>query len=968
MTASFATRANDDQREAITTTEGPLLIIAGPGSGKTFTLVERVVYLITQKNTQPENLMVVTFTEKAAHELITRISNRLHELDISFNLNEMYIGTFHAICLRWLENYREFTRLKRNFTMMDQFDQRYFLYQHHNDYDQIAGLGDLIGSRLSRWRKTKELMRVINLVSEEALDGAELTQAPDPLVVTLGHCHQLYQQQLASANAIDFSSIQLETLHLLRNHPQVLAELQAQIRYVMVDEYQDTNTIQEALLNTLLPDETPNLCVVGDDDQGLYRFRGATIRNILQFGQRYPLCHQVRLTINYRSHPDIIHFYNQWAARQNWTHQGQTFRYDKTILPQPKPDPPFPEGPTVARLGADDEQSWHEEVLAFLHALRDEGTLTDWNQVAFLFKSVKHERVQGLAHYLEEHGIPVYAPRSNQFMDREEIRLIIGAFLFLFPQYRQIRQWNPNITLDIWDYYDHHCFAPFADALRQPENADLRHWGANLARQHATLTSNTNYSFAGLFYQLLQFPLFSRYLDEERLKRGLQDTRPMQNLAIFSKLLSKFEYLHRIDVLTAKYLDHNINTLFNQFFRYVQEAGIDEEEDEAEYAPSGHVSFLTIHQSKGLEFPVVLVGSLYATPRKAYKPIDEQLETGGYLLRQPFEPLSKTKYYDFYRLYYTAFSRAQNILVLTDRHQEGRGRTPSAYFAEPYFFLPRWEELPLAQLPLEPVKDVNLKREYTFTGHIALYENCAEQYRFFKELDFAPVRTNPILFGTLVHETIEDIHKRVLRGQPDTLSEAQIEKWFRTNYTFLTQKERVYLNQRAQTLALEHVLRYYQRYRHDWSHIVQAEVDVSLVKESYILAGTVDLISDEQNRLILVDFKTEKKLDVNDPQDRDRLHRYRRQLEVYAHIVSQREGRTVDETRLYYTGHEDGLPFIPFDPKTSAISQTMHTFDEIVGRIEDKDFRISARPDKLCEDCDMKHYCDRKNWQFREKN
>ena len=123
----FSSQANPQQEEAITTTEGPLLIIAGPGSGKTFTLVERIVYLITHQDVTPENLFVVTFTDKAAQELTTRISNRLIEIGVQFNLNEMYLGTFHSICLRWLDDHRDATRLKRNFMMMDQFDQQYFL-------------------------------------------------------------------------------------------------------------------------------------------------------------------------------------------------------------------------------------------------------------------------------------------------------------------------------------------------------------------------------------------------------------------------------------------------------------------------------------------------------------------------------------------------------------------------------------------------------------------------------------------------------------------------------------------------------------------------------------------------------------------------------------------------------------------------------------------------------------------------
>jgi len=145
------------QLEAILATDGPVLIIAGPGSGKTFTLVERIVYLITQKGVVPESLLVVTFTDKAARELTTRISNRLAELNIQFNLNEMYLGTFHSICLRLLEDYREFTRLKRSFTLFDQFDQQYFLYQHIKDFRVLPDVQLVMGNdQTGRWAAVGE--------------------------------------------------------------------------------------------------------------------------------------------------------------------------------------------------------------------------------------------------------------------------------------------------------------------------------------------------------------------------------------------------------------------------------------------------------------------------------------------------------------------------------------------------------------------------------------------------------------------------------------------------------------------------------------------------------------------------------------------------------------------------------------------------------------------------------------------
>ena len=443
----------------------------------------------------------------------------------------------------------------------------------------------------------------------------------------------------------------------------------------------------------------------------------------------------------------------------------------------------------------------------------------------------------------------------------------------------------------------------------------------------------------------------------------------MRNLGLFSQLLNKFEYLHHITVLQDEYLDLNLRQLFNRFLRFLKEGGINEYEDEAEYAPSGYVSFLTIHQAKGLEFPVVLVDSLSAVPRKQYTELNEMLEQ-GYLVRPPFEPLAQTKHYDFRRLYYTAFSRAQNLLVLTASEKEGQGRTPSAYFKDYYQKLPSWRDpaLQLTELPLERVKQANLKREYSFTSHITVYENCAEQYRFFRELDFAPVRRNAILFGTLVHQTIEDIHRTVLRGEQHRLSEDQVHAWFDTNYAQITKRERVYLSPPARSLAVEQVLRYYRRQNGDWSRIRQAEVDVSLVKEHYILTGKVDLITGEHGTVELVNFKSERKPDVNDLKDREKLNQYRRQLKVYAHIVEQRTGQNISKTHLYYTSEEAGNPYITFRRDGQSTEQTITTFDTVVSRIEARDFAIPARPPKLCKECDMRHYCDAKNWKFRSNN
>lgn len=233
------------QQAVIEQTEGPHLVIAGPGSGKTFTLVERIVHLVTEKEVLPESLLVATFTEKAAGELISRIIRRLLEHNVVANVSAMYVGTLHSICLRILEERREYTRLKKNFTLMDQFDQTYFIYQRLNEFEELAPLTLLMGREaVSRWNKALNLCAWLNKLSEECIEASALQGDEDEAVQALGKWYARYLVLLEEENLLDFSVVQLETVRLLEAYPDtVLTELRQQFQYILIDEYQETNTV-----------------------------------------------------------------------------------------------------------------------------------------------------------------------------------------------------------------------------------------------------------------------------------------------------------------------------------------------------------------------------------------------------------------------------------------------------------------------------------------------------------------------------------------------------------------------------------------------------------------------------------------------------------------------------------------------------------------------------------------------------
>lgn len=171
--------ANEAQKVAISTTDGPLLIIAGPGTGKTYTLVKRIVYLITEKNVLPEEIMIATFTEKAAKELITRITNELYEIGVSVNLNEMYIGTFHSICLRLLKDHLEYTRIKKNYRMLDNFDQQYMVFQRINKFRSLPYFDAMFEKKSGAWKQAGEIVKIVNNLAEELVDVEDMMSDED---------------------------------------------------------------------------------------------------------------------------------------------------------------------------------------------------------------------------------------------------------------------------------------------------------------------------------------------------------------------------------------------------------------------------------------------------------------------------------------------------------------------------------------------------------------------------------------------------------------------------------------------------------------------------------------------------------------------------------------------------------------------------------------------------------------------
>jgi len=404
-------RFNKQQQEAIVTTDGPLLILAGAGSGKTTVVVNKIAHLLEEKLAAPWQILAITFTNKAANEMKERI-----EALIGDNASQMWIGTFHSLCMRILR--RDIDKLSggydKNFIIYDAADQKTLM------------------KRCLKSLNIDEKMLPIRSVLFEISSAKDELYGPEEYASVhegnyrkqlIGQAYALYQKQLREANALDFDDIIMQTVRLLSQEPEILTYYQRKFRYVFVDEYQDTNNSQSMLVS-LLAQGYENICVVGDDDQSIYKFRGANIQNILNFEKEFPGAKVIKLEQNYRSTQTILNAANAVIANNQgrkgknlWTENGN--------------------GNLIDLYRADNEYDEADFIAATIKtALREEGST--YADCAILYRTNAQSRV--IETTLSANGIPYRVLAGLRFYDRKEVK---DALAYL----RLVQNPNDNISL-----------------------------------------------------------------------------------------------------------------------------------------------------------------------------------------------------------------------------------------------------------------------------------------------------------------------------------------------------------------------------------------------------------------------------------------------------------------------------------------------------------------------------------------
>ncbi|KGI84316.1 MULTISPECIES: DNA helicase PcrA [Exiguobacterium] len=603
---------NPPQAEAVKYTDGPLLIMAGAGSGKTRVLTHRVAYLMASKQIAPWNILAITFTNKAAREMKDRIARLVGGV-----ADDIWISTFHSMCVRILRRDIDRIRYDRNFSILD-------------SSDQLTAIKQVL-KELNLDPKKYEPRTLLGMISNHKnelrtpQDAAGLV-GNNPYEKVISDVYTAYEKKLKQNNVLDFDDLIMKAIQLFQEAPDVLAFYQKKFQYIHVDEYQDTNRAQYTLVK-LLAQAHENLCVVGDSDQSIYRWRGADIANILTFEKDYPSAHVILLEQNYRSTKRILE-----AA--NGVIQNNSSRKDKKLWTENV------EGEKLLLHVASDDRDEAFFIINQMKELRQEGV--DYGEMAVLYRTNAQSR--GLEEMLLKSNIPYKMVGGTKFYERKEIKDIL-AYLRLIANpdedisfVRVVNEPKRGIgaaTVDKLGDFAGMQGVSLMEAIRDIELSGIAPRTATKLAEFRQLMVDLRQmadylSISELIEEVLKK---SGYEEMLKIEKTLEAESRLENLQEFLSVAQNFE----------KESDEQTLVAFLTDLTLVSDLDTLEEVDELH-----QVTLMTLHSAKGLEFPVVfLIG------------MEEGLFPHSRALNDP-EEMEEER-----RLAYVGITRAEKRLYLT---------------------------------------------------------------------------------------------------------------------------------------------------------------------------------------------------------------------------------------------------------------------------------------------------------------
>jgi DNA helicase-2/ATP-dependent DNA helicase PcrA len=959
---------NQAQKEAVVQTEGPLLIIAGAGTGKTHVITSRILHLLLDKNVPASQILALTFTEKAANEMLERIDQAL-----PLSYEEITIKTFHGFCEQILRERGFEIGIDPSYKLFNQTDQWLFfkrnLFEFELDYFRPLGNPNkFLWVLLNHFSRLKDE----DISPEAYLDYAEKLQAGAQTeeqreeakkALEIAKTYAKYQHLMAKKSALDFGDLQYYALRLFSQRSSVLAHYQERYRYILVDEFQDTNFAQYKLIN-LLAQKYRNLTVVGDDDQSIYKWRGASLSNIMNFEKSFPEAKKIVLTENYRSTQNILDLSHCVIQHNNPGRLEVQENINKKLQAQPETN----------ETSADIE-IWHfanflqeaqqiaKEIINILEKQKDRLSYQDF---AILVRT--NRLVEPFARELLEKNIPFVIRNSQSLLSFEVIKDLYALIRFIHNPYDDIAFFR-LLSLKIFGLQMGDILETLKEArtagyepvfkyLRKSTNEPQEQLPgfeeektALFDKVYALFDHLLNYSRDHSISQILrEFFEQSGYLKALTQQENDENQEKIKHLAHFSEIVKSFE---------LEQMEHSV-AAFLEYLELMEQAEISLEALEAE--ESDAVSILTFHSAKGLEFDTVFMPSLVAQRFPAINRRDP-LEVPTELIAEAL-PSTDQHLQEERRLFYVGCTRAKRALILSysDAYEGRKKWKPSVFIEEakqsgltkeidfrtadmPQTFrsLAREEipEVPTKPQTLLPVVNVN-RLSYS---QIDTFQTCPLKYKFrylFKIPSPSPHAAN---FGSSVHNTLNEFYQQLQKGTTATLEllhELYEKNWIPSGYDNkgheLARKKK----------GLEILERFFEQEKRSGLIIpVYLERSFHLKIGTLAFTGRIDRIDKlADGTYEVIDYKTgssKRKSDLKKDL----------QLSLYALACQEVFKIPVQKLSLYFL--EDASK-ISTTRTAEDLEEVRGEFEKLAGELKTSNFE--ANPDDHCRYCEFRVLCD----------
>jgi DNA helicase-2/ATP-dependent DNA helicase PcrA len=921
------------QRKAVTHGDGPLLIVAGAGTGKTTVITRRIAWLIAEKRAKPSEILALTFTDRAALEMTERV-DRL----VPYGYTDTVISTFHAWGDRLLRDHALEAGLSDRSTVLSRAEQVIFLREHLFELplDRYRPLGD----------PTRFLQALVTLISRardedvapatyrawaDAL-AAAAGAAPDDAALAeeaAGHlelsaCYAAYQELMRRTDRIDFGDQVGLALDLLREHPAILAAERRRYRYLLVDEFQDTNHAQFELVKLLAGSPTANLTVVGDDDQSIYRFRGAALSNILGFRAAFPRAASVVLTDNFRSRQPILDAAYRLIKNNDPDRLESREGIDKRLVARAYPRKQASRDDPITLLafdtGSDEADAIAERIAASLRAGRragDHAVLVRTNRDADpILRSLNMARVPwrfaGTAGLYRQPEVRVLVSFLRAVNDPDDS---VSCYDLATSELFGLDPGDVTLALNAASRRRTSLEAALRTAAHEPGQAPFgRRPLEVVARLLASLDQHRSMSAERTTGELLyHFITSSGYLGRLAAEARQSGDERLANVGRFFEIVRRQSSLLRDDRLP--FLVAQLDTLI--------EAGDDPSTADVAVDEGDAVHVLTYHRAKGLEFPVVTMVGL----------VDDRFPTRsrGDLLPFPAElvrealPDGDHHVAEERRLFYVGMTRAREELVLTWARDYG-GRTArrmSQFVLEALDLPPATPVEALrpsiaerlarsqhpARRPATPVPPSLGDRQLTLSyGQVNDYLECPAKYRYGHLIRIPTPASHQLVYGKALHASVQAFQRRQMAGIAMSLAELHAEldaAW--ESAGFLT-REHEEARRRAAGEALE---RFWNSQQADPAAPTAVEQEFVVPFGRDRVRGRFDRVdTDADGRVTITDYKSS---DVRDPATASRRARESLQLAIYGLAWEAQHGRPPDDLALHFLelgieGHSSASP------------------------------------------------------------